>query len=251
MSCTFARFRVVSGLSYLALTLAMLGCATPRQESNLHDIDGRLSSLEKEIQTLAEQQRALIDALEKGNSAILKEIAVHKQATVANEAELESLLKEAEIVEPPVKQMRRAMGEMMAISNALRSYQTDTSQYPSVEGKPYLNYAGLGFHQVTGLVSYIFPNYITRIPALDPWGSPYLYALSPKKDHFILLCTGSDKKPNDDAPVAKVLQSIDTQGFVLGQNHVVCYQSDILLYDDWWLQCPSGLVKDCSHGDKQ
>jgi hypothetical protein len=85
--------------------------------------------------------------------------------------------------------------------------------------------------RVANLRPSLVPAYVRNLPVTDPWGHPYLAALSSDRKHYTLMFTGSDGKVDAEFPAAS--HSVLTFGSPW-------YPHDIVMANDRFVLLPEG-----------
>ncbi len=124
---------------------------------------------------------------------------------------------------------KRTIADMRNIATAVQIYGVDFGEFPQPGHDGAAYYA---LHEVSVLESFLVPDFLMDLPAVDAWGNPLQYGISEDSMEFMLLSTGSDGESQ--------LEEIPEE-FV--ETH--CYEDDILWENDDFLQVPVGQQSQC------
>ena len=222
----------IFGVFVSMLLIVLLSCSegkgTDSQESLRQDIR-TLSNQVKSLQSQQQDEAKAQEAINKGFEKRLSEVEQDRR-----------------IGETPADKVKRAITDVRMLSTAVQSYSTDFNYYPECPQKHVAEKAGYKFSQIAELGRTLAPNYIKSLPAWDPWGNPYLYWTSPKKDHFIVLCTGAAGKLAFEELLTATIKSITDYGVNEPAITSPCIETNIIWYDNAFVQMPDGELKKCS-----
>jgi hypothetical protein len=116
-----------------------------------------------------------------------------------------------------------------------QSYALDYGHAPLPEG-------GCKLVPMTTFKGTLSPDYIQEIPAIDPWGNPYMYLCWDNGKNFAIISYGADRSPD------KTDEEEYIRGLLKSKQRPVataCYQSDIIWLNDAFILYPEGEQKEC------
>jgi|WetSurMetagenome_2_1015567.scaffolds.fasta_scaffold244448_1 general secretion pathway protein G len=125
---------------------------------------------------------------------------------------------------------KQAMSEIRSLSTAVNSYATDTSHFALGSGS-YQN-----VDAVTEVVQ-LAPDYLKRVPSMDPWNTTYQYAADDKGADFSVRSLGKGGVADSpDFPDILTLPPVGTH----------CFENDIVWSNSGFVLSPEGKQKRCS-----
>lgn len=222
----------------------MLACRDASNKADTAALQQKMDRLEGKIVQLEKDQKALLDNQERSRTEILKAIDEVRPG-IAEFRQLQESQREKDALESPVEKIRRAMSEVRSIATAAQSYATDSNLFPEKNQTAPIRLGDLRLCKVTDIARQLSPDYIRSVPAYDPWGHPYLYWASDKRDHFLVLSTGEDGQIDEPPKAADLIQGILKNSYAASPIESPCYEGDIIWFDDGYIQRPSGPMKRC------
>lgn len=228
----------VAGLCFLS------GCDNPQQSKNDDALKESVAALSQRVQEIEKKQDVLSETE-----------AAHQRVSQAEITELRQTLMElhervndncdSKVVEGQVQKVRRALQDVRQLAAICQSYSTDFGCYPAPPASPFLIYGQWPFSQVALLARQLAPDYTASLVGWDPWGSPYLYWASARRDHFAILCVGANKKPDYSPELGQRMKVIFATGVTGPSLNQPCFETDIVWVDSSLLQGPEGELRHC------
>jgi hypothetical protein len=144
-----------------------------------------------------------------------------------------------EEVETDVQRVRRAVAEMRNVAVTLEVALVDGSGFPRAEDGSV--HAGRIALSPLPRIADELPQG-SRIPALDPWGYPYLYWSSGTQ--YVILSTGSDGRLDEPSAVETFLGAAGGR-VAAAPVHTSCVEDDIVLVNAQLVQYPNRTIRRC------
>jgi hypothetical protein len=228
----------ILALSYLQ------SCQKPKEDTEVESIKKSLTDLQARMTELEKNQQRL-EKNQGSNQKDLMNVLQDMKPCLVQLKTLQEYEKEKELIETPVEKTRRAVREVRSLSTAVLSFATDANLYPEESPQAPYKLGELHLCRVVDIQKDIVPNYTRMMPGWDPWGNPYLYWASSQRDHFLILSMGQDGEIDHGAIVNDIINNIQKKGYVGPSNSMSCFESDIVWYDDSFIQIPQGSMKNC------
>ncbi len=232
----------------IVCVIAFLSACDNQQQSKKED------TLQESVAALSQR----VQGIEKKQDLLSASEAAHQRVSQAEIAQLKQALMElhervsdncdSKVVEGQVQKVRRALQEVRQLATICQSYSTDFGCYPAPPARPFLIYGQWPFSQVALLARQLAPDYTVDLVGWDPWGSPYLYWASARRDHFAILCVGANKKPDYCPELGQRIKVIFATGVTGPSLNQPCFETDIVWVDGSLLQGPEGELRHCKGG---
>jgi len=81
--------------------------------------------------------------------------------------------------------------EQRLLGEAIETFALDRGVYPSSDGQ---------FVDLSEIAPNLVPEYLPRLPRVDPWGAPYRYWSDGKR--YVVISFGTDSEPDVEPPVS-------------------------------------------------
>lgn len=244
---------------WLPATLLMfLACTSPtpeRRGATIAATDAKLDALATKVDDLQKQQALILAQQEAIKNELIKKIEESRN-TYQPLKRLAEYDQERMLVETPVEKVRRAMQEVRLLATAVQTYAIDASKFPenpaATEESTISGRLGdVKLCSLSDIAKELFPAYRRGVLAWDPWGKPYMYWASPDRQNFMIVCTGEDGRLNPYQALLLSLKDAAKVSYSPKPFDLPCYETDIIWYDDGFIQRPQGPLHHCNDNQKE
>lgn len=217
-------------LMAVVATLITLNTSCVGRKMKLENLESKINQLEKTIEAMKDKREEDLNVQKDLSDRIAKLMVKLDDANkpIPSDSKVDMLKKDGQ-----------AFREWTGF---LSTFAVDYGHYPEMP-KITQNGFGYSFCDIALLGPQLF-DYGHANP-LDPWGSPFLYWRSADGKHYMLVCTGADKKLFFSEKLLKLISTRIQPSELLPQIVSRCLQDDIVYYDNELLQYPEKIVEDC------